>query len=97
MYTGKPTEYTSFHKRCIYQVIAKKDEHDSDYMSKYHFRLAFDFENPMGSPLDTVSFSTTREMKKVTLLDLATLRLHFDNFIREWTKQMGEADIDAVR
>lgn len=97
MYTGKVTEHSSFRRGSIYQVIKKKEPTDPEYAATYHFRLVFDMENPMGSPLDTVGFSTTREMKKLSLLDLATIRLHFDNFIREWAKAVGEADVDEVR
>lgn len=97
LWTGKPSEYSSFSRRIVYQVVERKEpEKDSHYVT-YRFRAAFDFENPMGTLCDVTGFSTSREMKRLSLLDLATLRLHFDNFIREWAKQVGEANIDDVR
>ena len=85
-------------QRIIYQVAEKKSAPDGYGTPwQYRFRIAFDLEHPMGVNLDMVGFMTLREMRRLTLLDLATLRLHFDNFIREWARMMGEPDPDDVR
>jgi hypothetical protein len=78
-------------------VISKKSPEDTTYISQYQFQVAFDFSNPVGVPIDSFGFSTTRELKRLSLLDVCTLRLHFDNFIREWARLNGEANPDDVR
>ncbi len=97
LWTGKPTEYASMSRRVVYQVVERKDPADSTMYVQYRFRAVFDFENPVGTLVDPTGWMTAREMKKLSLLDLATLRLHFDNFIREWAKSVGEGNIDDVR
>jgi len=98
-YTGKVTEYTQFKHRIIYRCIEKKysGEGENSYLS-YKYVAAFDFENPLGVGLASIGgFSNISDFKKLSLLDVCTLRLHFDNFIREWAKDMGKADPDDVR
>ena len=97
VWTGKPNEYAPLSRRVIYQVIERKEPPEGSYYVQYRFRAVFDIENPIGTVVESTSFMTSREMKKLSLLDLGSLRLHFDNFIREWAKQVCGANIDDVR
>jgi hypothetical protein len=77
--------------RIVYQVVERTAEVSPTYSSvRYRYRVAFDPENPTGTSADTtISFSGTRNMKKLTLLDLGILRLSLDTFIREYAKHLG--------
>ena len=56
--------------------------------TRYHLRVAFDFERPMGQAIGTVTWSD-HELRKLTLLDVGVIRLSFDNFIREYAREQG--------
>jgi hypothetical protein len=92
---GKVTEYATLHRRVVYQVVGKENTNPvtSFATHRYMFRVAFDFENPMGTNLDAVAYMGTRDLKRIELLDLGTIRLHFDNFLREWALKMGHGDV----
>lgn len=91
MWMGKPTEYSQFHRRVVYQVIEKEPAKESTYSSNnYRLRVAFDFENPMGTDMNSVSHLGTRDFKRLALLDVGVLRLLFDNFIREWSASQND-------
>lgn len=95
MYVGGGS-FTSMSKRVIYQVI-EKNVTDNGSLSTFNFqfRTAFDFENPTGTDLNTVSRNGTRDMRRLDLVDLGTLRLHFDRFIEAWAKKFSEDDDDV--
>lgn len=95
MWDGKPHEHCSFRHGVIYKVVAKRgaDETSNLGVARYHFRAVYEFNRPIGQDVGSFEFSTTRDLKKLTLLDLGTMRLYLDNFIREWAKQEG---IDVV-
>lgn len=96
MYVGKVTEHMPLHRRCIYKVVRKRHPEDAQHVATYHFRPVFDFENPLGQSLDMIGWSTLRDLRKLSLVDLGTLRLHFDNFIREWARQVGHDNADEA-
>lgn len=88
-------------KRVIYQVIdvipPAEDETDAlKLYNKYKLRTAFDIESPVGTAIECFTVSS-HSLRKLTLLDVATIRLHFDQFIREWAKSQGAIDVDDVR
>lgn len=88
MWNGKEgNNFTSIARRVIYRVIEKEPAGTSS-LSKHCYGLAavFDFENPVGMQMSTVKHNGTRDMKRLSLIDLATIRLHYDNFIKEWAK-----------
>lgn len=91
-------KYSSLHRRIIYQVVAKEDAPGSSYSHhSYRYRVAFDFENPTGSSTDITSALGTRGIKKLDLIDLGTLRLHYDNFLRWWAVTQGmESSVEPV-
>lgn len=98
IWTGKPTEHAMMFRRVIYQVVEKTPATGASYSkNNYSFIVAFDFENPLGKSMVPVNHMGTREMKKLSLLDLATLRLHYDSFITDWARRMGERDPNDVR
>lgn len=97
MWTGRVTEFSTMSRRVVYRVVERKDPTDESNYVQYRFSPAFDLESPIGSSLDVTPWMTAREMKRLGLLDLGTMRLHFDNFIREWAKRAGEPDVDEVR
>lgn len=98
MWDGKPSEHCTFRHGMIYRVVGKQppDEKSTYDITRYRFITVFDFARPVGQPVDSFEFSTTRDLKRLSLLDLGTLRLHFDNFIREWAKQEG-MEVDGPR
>ncbi len=88
-------------KRVIYQVVEviPPADDETDEIKKYHkykLRTAFDIESPVGTAIECFTVSS-HSLRKLTLLDVATIRLHFDQFIREWAKSQGAIDIDDVR
>lgn len=99
VYVGKQNEYTSMNKRVIYRVVEKEQQDEKNTSPfLYKFSVAFDIENPLGQAIEpTISLYSLRDLRRLELLDLATLRLHFDHFIRTWAKQMGEVSPDEVR
>lgn len=97
MWMGKPSEYSGLSRRVIYQCVEKKRRDEPSKELVYRYRVAFDFENPMGSSLDLTNLTSSRDMKRMSLLDVATLRLHFDCFIKEWAQAQGAGDPDDVR
>lgn len=99
MWTGKQNEHSTYKNRVIYRCVEKRLNENSDgttYISQ-RFIVAFDLENPMGQQLDPIGFGSARDMKRLSLLDVCTMRLHFDNFIREWAKVNGMGNPDDVR
>lgn len=98
MWDGKPHEHCYFRHGMIYRVVNKipPDGTMTYSIARYKFVPVFDFTNPVGQSLDSFEYSTTRNLKRLSLLDLGTLRLHFDNFIREWAKQEG-MDVDDTQ
>jgi hypothetical protein len=94
MFVGMTDVYKQMHRHVVYQVVAK-ERADSTSLShnRYTLRIAFDLENPSGShtPEPTTIYGT-KSLKKISLLDLATMRLHFDDFIRWWAKTQGRED-----
>jgi len=98
IWVGKQTEYSPLSRRVIYQVIDKEDAATSSW-SKHVYKLApaFDLENPIGTSVEPVSHNGTRDMKRLSLLDIATIRLHYDNFIKQWARHAGQCDPDDVR
>lgn len=99
IWTGNQSEHSTYKNRLIYRCVEKRDNESTDgsTYTSYRFVIAFDLSNPIGVHMDPVGFGSIREMKKLTLLDVATIRLHYDNFIREWAKQQGMPDPDDVR
>lgn len=92
MWTGKETEHSSLKRRLIYQVVSKKLEGTPPHENwRHQLRVAFDFEQPSGTNLQTISWSSW-ELKKLSLLDLGTLRIHFDTFIKWWAETQGFED-----
>lgn len=94
MFVGSTDIFKSMHRHVIYQVVDKGiAEGSSTSNHKYTLRIAFDMENPTGSHTpEPSSIYGTRSLKKLSLLDLATTRLHFDDFIRWWAKTQGMED-----
>jgi hypothetical protein len=98
LFTGDE-KFSSLKSRLVYQVVSKEDATMvSGYpQHRYRYRVAFDLENPSGTSTDTsITFSSTRGMKKITLLDLGTLRLHLDEFVRWYARYKG-MEADATR
>ena len=99
LWTGTQSEHSTYKNRIIYRCVEKRQNENSDggtYVS-YRFVVAFDISNPLGQQLDPIGFGGVREMKRLTLLDVCTIRLHYDNFIKEWAREMGAANPDDVR
>ena len=98
IWNGKQTEYSTLQRRVIYQVVGKQAAPD-DAWNKfvYQYRIAFDIENPLGSTSGYITYNGSREMKKLDLLDVATIRLHYDHFIKEWAIAQGQPSPDDVR
>lgn len=100
VFTGKQSEYSLLHRRVIYRVVEKETRPDNELLSTrftYRFQVAFDLENPTGTVLTTTGKMGVHDMKRLSLLDVATIRLHYDHFIKEWARTMGEANPDDVR
>lgn len=96
VYVGD-SQYSSLKSRIIYQVVDKETGSDVSYATwRYRYRIAFDFENPTGTSTDTTPAMGVRGMKRVSLLDLATLRLHYDTFIQEYARYKGMEHHDDV-
>lgn len=97
MWCGKQTEGSMLRQRVIYLVTAKTETNvetviPTGYPSyRYYLRPAFDFERPTGQDMSQVSWSS-HDLKLISLLDLCTMRLHFDSFIRWWAKTQGLED-----
>lgn len=90
LWDGKPHEHSSFKHGVIYKVVGKQEAGESNLnLARYHFRVVYEFNRPVGQEVASFEFSTTRDLKKLSLLDLGTLRLYLDNFIREWAKEEG--------
>ena len=100
VWTGKQTEHTTLKNHIIYQVMSKKIEtsppitpgNPSTEHTRLMLRPAFDFQRPLGTAINTLSWSD-HELRKVTLVDLGVIRLAFDNFIREFARQQGMEDV----
>jgi hypothetical protein len=89
-------KYSSLHRRTVYQVVSKVADQTASYSNNtYGYRVAFDFENPTGSSTDVIQGLGTRGMRKISLLDLATLRLHLDAFIKDFARYRGMEDEHA--
>lgn len=83
-------KHSQLHNRIVYQVVEKKEALASSFSHhEYRYRVAFDIQNPVGVHVDTVSAYGTRGMRKLGLVDVGTVRLHLDNFLREWARSMG--------
>ena len=97
MFVGNE-EHTKLKQRTIYQVVEKKLQPQSTFSHhEYRYRVAFDFENPVGQTSELISHWGTRGLKKLSLVDVGFMRLAFDNFIREWARSQGADDTDDVR
>lgn len=98
MWDGKPSEHGSFRHGIIYRVVGRTEpgEKTTYDIPRYQFLPVFDFSRPMGTAVESFDFSTIRDLKKLNLLDLGTLRLHYDNFIREWAKSCG-MEVDEAK
>ncbi len=95
MHVGKPERYDVMRSGIIYKCIeAKCSGTDWRYM-QYRFLPVFSMENPIGIPLEATSWQPSRDLKRISLLDLGMMRLAFDSFIKEWAKDKtsdSEAD-----
>lgn len=89
MFTGRVSEHNIIHRRIIYKVVAKDSISSPWAKFNYKYRVAFDFENPLGTELDSTGSMSDRDLKKISLLDLGVIRLMFDNFIKEWSHKQG--------
>lgn len=98
LYVGD-MKYAILQRRVVYRVTEKEQQpENASYPFSYRFTAAFDLENPLGQVIEpSCQMSSLKDFRKLGLLDLATLRLHFDAFIREWAKQMGQPNPDEVR
>lgn len=98
MYVGD-VKYAILQRRVIYRVVDKEQQpENATYPYMYKFCAAFDIENPLGQTVESsCQMSSLKDFRKLGLLDLATLRLHFDAFIKEWAHQMGQPNPDEVR
>jgi len=86
VWTGKPTEYSQFFRRVIYEVVGKECVKDASWATHvYKLRPAYDIENPTGTDMTTFTYMGTRELKRLTLVDVGIMRLAFDNFIKQWS------------
>ena len=98
MWTGRPNEYSTLRRGVIYKCIEAKETPESHWSRRqYRFGIAFDIEDPVGTPMGQTGFMGSHEMKRLSLLDVATIRLHLDAFIRSWARSMESVDIDDVR
>lgn len=98
MWTGKSTEYATFHRRIIYVVAEIMHPEDPSRTRSFKLRPAFDIESPIGTVIETTGYPVLSSyLKKLSLLDVASIRLHYDNFIKEWAKSQGLASPDEVR
>jgi len=80
----------------IYQVVKKDALESTSYANhRYAFRAAFDVTSPVGDSIDSFVVLGTRGLRRLTLLDLCTIRLHLDDFIRQYARECGaESDSD---
>lgn len=86
MYVGNP-EHSTLKPRVIYQVV-KKEANDSKFSGTpffYRLRPAFDIQNPTGTELETTSNLSVRGMRRLSLVDVGTLRMLLDEFIKQWS------------
>ncbi len=98
IWNGKQTEYSVLNRRVIYQVVGKQASSEESWNRfVYQYRIAFDIENPVGSTSGLITYNGSREMKKLGLLDVATIRLHYDAFIKDWAIAQGQPSPDEVR
>jgi len=96
IFTGDE-KFSLLRHHLIYQVSQKEVNVGSTYsIHRYSYRVAFDVTNPTGSSVDETTALGTRGLRKITLLDLCTVRLHFDDFIRQYAQQCG-AEVSAVQ
>lgn len=97
MWDGKPHEHSLFRHGIIYRVMNKREPENTTYMQhqQYQFRAVFDFNRPVGQPIEAFGYSTVRDLKRLSLVDLGVLRMTFDSFIKEWAKQEG-ADVSEA-
>lgn len=94
MFTGNP-EHSSLHHRVVYRVAGKEPASSTSLSNHmYRFQVVFDFENPMGRDLHVATKLGTRGIKRLSLLDLATLRMRLDEFIKEWAASLGESTVE---
>jgi hypothetical protein len=90
-FVGKQTEHSALQRRVIYQVTSI-EAHDGTLTRNLTLQPVFDFENPIGTELKTVTWCSESLLKKLNLLDIATLRLYLDNFLRAYAKRVGEPE-----
>lgn len=90
LWVGKPSEYATFHRRLVYQIVEIVHLENSAATCSYRLRPAFDIENPIGCTVETTGYPVmSAYLKKLTLLDVGIIRLKFDSFIKEWAKNLG--------
>lgn len=89
LWVGKQTEYTFLNRRTLYQVVERREPEKPERIVQYRFRAVYDIENPIGTAVDATPFISSRDTKRIDLLDLGVLRLTFDTFIKEWARSRG--------
>jgi hypothetical protein len=90
VFVGDEKHQAELRNRVVYQVVHKELAPASSYSHhRYHYRVAFDLQNPSGTAADTVTALGTRGMKKLSLTDLCIIRLVFDNVIKEHACEQG--------
>ena len=101
MFTENPDVFRSFRRGVIYQVVTKETAGPASLSHfRYGLRVAFDLENPSGSPLEVLPILGTNSLRKLSLVDVGTARAHFDDFIRWWAQAQGtddEVDVEEGR
>lgn len=92
MYVGNP-DHSVLKPRIVYRVI-DKELSEPTATSKatlfYRLQIAFDVEHPMGSTLEPTPKVSVRGLKRMSLLDLGTVRMLFDEFIKAWSRSVNE-------
>jgi hypothetical protein len=93
LFVGDEKSHT-LKNRVIYQVVGKEEAPHSTYSHHtYRYRVAFDLANPLGTSLDdTHTGLGTRGMKKLSLVDVGTLRLRLDSFLKEWARWLSDEE-----
>jgi hypothetical protein len=93
MWYGKPSDYASFQRRVVYQVVERiEPSQDEGRQAQYRYRPVFDLENPIGVPTEPTCLMSSREMKQIRLIDLGMMRMLFDSFIRTWIADQGSPE-----
>lgn len=95
VWTGSSHQYAQLEHGVIYRVLERQDRASKDGESahvSYKLGVAFEFNSPIGLSALTRTVNMTNDLKKLSLLDLGIIRMAFDNFIKQWAKDMGHED-----